>query len=102
MRGNVDTIKPTTIYINYITNSIVPKVDIYDKDKIWLVTKLSHVIVFAIFLPLYIHFFNINIITQFKIFFKVVKQKFHLIYNLKSILMNKGKMKWKVVVIKSL
>jgi hypothetical protein len=34
MRGNVDTIKPTTIYINYITNSIVPKVDIYDKDKI--------------------------------------------------------------------
>jgi len=91
MRGNVDTIKSTTIYINYITNSTMPKLDIYDKDKIWLVTKLSHVIVFAIFLPLYINLFNLNTITQLKVFLKVAKQKFHSIYNLKSILMNKGK-----------
>jgi hypothetical protein len=29
-----ETIKPKTIYINYITNSNMPKLDIYDKDKI--------------------------------------------------------------------
>jgi hypothetical protein len=88
--------------LNYITNSTMPKLDIYDKDKIWLVTKSNYVIVFAIFLPLCINLFNVNTITQLKIFFEVVKQKFHLIYNLKSILINKGKMKWKVVAIKSL
>lgn len=37
-------------------------------------------------------------ITQLKVF---LKPKFYLIYNLKSIIMNKGEMNWKVITIKA-